>query len=193
MDKKMKTERQRQEDAALNKMLIWIGCAVLAEVVLLLLGRFGLGPAAAVQLLSYLVPIVAILAVIYYLYRYEFFVVALVSALGMLGLWGLFREGISTGICVALAVLAAALAALAVFLRVLQKRGGKLMIKGKLRELLPKNANYAVLYATCGLTVAVLALALVFSGAAAISTAIFYAAPVAWLLIMAVYYTVKLM
>ncbi|MEG2097970.1 MAG: hypothetical protein RRY65_07380 [Pseudoflavonifractor sp.] len=193
MDRKQKTERQRQEDAVLNKVLIWFGSATGLELILFLLGRFWAGPGGLVRLLTYLVPIVAVLALIYYLYQHEFFVIALVSSLGILGLWGLFHEGTSTRMCITLVVMAVLLVGLALVLRVLQKCGGVIAVKGKPAELLPKNANYALLYITCGIMAVILAAALVLTGAAAINTMIFYAAPVAWLLIMAVYYTVKLM
>ena len=81
--------------------------------------------------------------------------------------------------------------AVAVLARVLQSRGGVLSIKGKSLEVLPKNANYALLYITCAVIAAALVAALALG--AVVTVMVYYAVPVAWLLIMAVYYTVKLM
>lgn len=135
------------------------------------------------------VPAVAVLALIYYLYQREFFFSALLSALGLLGIKLLPRiKGASVvgyGYAVALAVIL--MVALVVF-RMLQKNEGKLSVKGKLTQVLPKNANYALLYVTCGV-VAVAAIAAVVLG----GLAVLYGVLVAWLLILAVYYTVRLM
>ena len=40
MDKKQKEERRHQEDVALNKGLVWVGAAIVLEVLLLLVKRF---------------------------------------------------------------------------------------------------------------------------------------------------------
>ena len=130
---------------------------------------------SGVKFLYLAVPAVAVLALIYYLYQREFFFSALLSALGLLGY----------GYAVALAVIV--VAALVVF-RMLQKNEGKLSVKGKLTRILPKNANYALLYVTCGV-VAVAAIAAVVLG----GLTVLYGVLVAWLLILAVYHTVRLM
>lgn len=144
---------------------------------------------SGVKFLYLAVPAVAVLALIYYLYQREFFFSALLSALGLLGIKLLPRiKGASVigyGYAVALAVIV--VAALVVF-RMLQKNEGKLSVKGKLTRILPKNANYALLYVTCGV-VAVAAIAAVVLG----GLTVLYGVLVAWLLILAVYYTVRLM
>lgn len=144
---------------------------------------------SGVKFLYLAVPAVAVLALIYYLYQREFFFSALLSALGLLGIKLLPRiKGASVvgyGYAVALAVIL--VVALVVF-RMLQKNEGKLSVKGNLTQVLPKNANYALLYVTCGV-VAVAAIAAVVLG----GLAVLYGVLVAWLLILAVYYTVRLM
>lgn len=144
------------------------------------------------DLLTYLIPVTAVLALIYYLYQKEFFSVALVCTAGIVGLWAMFKDGGMGARTYALLVcLGIFLVAVAVLARVLQSKGGVLAIKGRTLELLPKNANYALIYVTCGLIAVVLAAALILGGVVTVMA--YYAAPVAWLLIMAVYYTVKLM
>ena len=74
------------------------------------------------------------------------------------------------------------------FSRKLQTSGGILKLGGKELRLFPKNANYAMLYVTCIVVAAVLVAALLLG-----SLPVLYGVMVAWLLIMAVYYTVRLM
>ena len=144
---------------------------------------------SGVKFLYLAVPAVAVLALIYYLYQREFFFSAVLSALGLLGIKLLPRiKGASVigyGYAVALAVIL--VAALVVF-RMLQKNEGKLSVKGKLTQVLPKSANYALLYVTCGVVAAVAIAAVVLGG-----LTVLYGVLVAWLLILAVYYTVRLM
>lgn len=147
--------------------------------------------APAVQILIYLVLVAVVLAILYYLYQREFFLVALLCSGGILGLWQVLRDGESARAYGVLAVVCALILAVAIGAFVLQKAGGVLTLGGKPRELLPKNANYVLVYVTCGLMAAVLIAALVVGSAVGIT--VYYAVPVAWLLIMAVYYTVKLM
>ena len=144
---------------------------------------------SGVKFLYVAVPAVAVLALIYYLYQREFFFAAVLSALGLLAVKVLPQiRGASVmgyGYAVVLAVI---LVAAMVAFRMMQKNQGMLSLKGKLTQVLPKNANYALLYVTCGL-VAVVAIAAVVLG----GLAVLYGVLVAWLLILAVYYTVRLM
>ncbi len=135
------------------------------------------------------VPAVAVLALIYYLYQREFFFAAVLSALGLLGVKvapqaaGAPQVGYGY-----LAVLAVILVAAAVCFRLLQSHKGVWSVKGKARAILSKSANYAMLYVTCALVAAVVIAALVLG-----ALAVLYGVLVAWLLILAVYYTVRLM
>lgn len=144
---------------------------------------------SGVKFLYIAVPAVAVLALIYYLYQREFFFSAVLSALGLLGVKLLPRinGGMTTGYAYAV-VLAVILVVAVVAYRVMQKHQGKLTVKGKPTEILPKNANYALMYVTCAL-VAVVAIAAVVLG----GLTVLYGVLVAWLLILAVYHTVRLM
>ena len=144
---------------------------------------------SGVKFLYIAVPAAAVLALIYYLYQREFFFSAVLSALGLLGVKLLPRikgaSAIGYGYAVVLAVI---LVAAVVVYRVMQKNQGKLSVRGKLVPVLPKNANYALLYVTCAV-VAVVAIAAVVMG----GLTVLYGVLVAWLLILAVYHTVRLM
>ena len=144
---------------------------------------------SGIRFLYIAVPAVAVLALIYYLYQREFFFAAVLSALGLLAVRTVPRHVghpvLAYGCAVAVAVVV--LAAVVLFFR-LQKGQGRLTVKGAPVQVLPKNANYALLYATCAVVAAVLAAALVLG-----SLTLLYGVLVAWLLILAVYYTVRLM
>ena len=134
---------------------------------------------SGIRLLYVAVPAVAVLALIYYLYQREFFFAAVLSALGLLGVKVVpYHFGFP----------AIALVGAVVVFRVMQAAGGKLRLKGNWVEVLPKSANYALLYVTCGVVAAVVIAALLLGG-----LAVLYGVLVAWLLILAVYYTVRLM
>ena len=86
------------------------------------------------------------------------------------------------------AVLAVVVLVAAVFFRKAQTNQGKLTLSGKLVRLLPKTANYPLLYVTCALVLAILVAVLLLG-----SLTLLYGILVGWLLILAVYYTVRLM
>ena len=125
---------------------------------------------SGIRLLYVAVPAVAVLALIYYLYQREFFFAAVLSALGLLGVkvvpYHFGFPAIAYGYAVVLGV----------------------ALVGAVVEVLPKSANYALLYVTCGVVAAVVIAALLLGG-----LAVLYGVLVAWLLILAVYYTVRLM
>lgn len=144
---------------------------------------------SGVKFLYIAAPVVAVLALIYYLYQREFFVSAVLCALGLLGIRLLPRVRGASLVGYAYAVaLAVILVAAVVLFRMMQKSQGKLTVKGAPMQVFPKSANYALLYVTCAL-VAVVAIAAVMIGA----LTVLYGVLVAWLLILAVYYTVRLM
>lgn len=181
----------RHRKAGGNQALFWV------------LGTFFLGlglmcalvwryRADAVSLLLYLIPVIMVLALIYYLYQREFFSEALCSALGILGIWFVFRDSVrSPSTNMALIAVALLLLAVAVLTGVLQSKQGALPLKSGPVQILPKNANYVLIYISCAIGLAALAAALVLGGS--INVMLYYAAPVAWVLVMAVYHTVKLM
>lgn len=139
-----------------------------------------------VQVMCAVIPVAAVLALVYYLYQREFFLSALASALGMLGLW-MFRKlaGHAVALYAVLAMVAVALVVIALFTR--QVQNGEGMWKDK--RILSKNAAYHMVYITCIVIAALLVLAL-FVG----KLAFYLMFPaIAWLVVMTVYFTVKLM
>lgn len=182
------TKRQ-QEDAALNRILIWFGAAVVVEFILLLVNRLVPG-LAVIRGLSILVPAIAVLALVYYLFQRDFFCTCVISAGGILSLQ-LYRKiflnhptMIRCGFALAFLLLIAA-----AILLILIQRGKRPMPLG-IDKLVPKDANYILLYVTCALNVVLLALTLILG-----STAAYYLlfVLVGWLFVNAVYYIVKLM
>lgn len=143
------------------------------------------------RLMCIVVPVVIVLALVYYLYQHEFFLLACQSALTLLGIWicGRGLRGNRSILCYAYVGGAAVLVLLGALLcRKAQGGEGMLEWKGESRRLFARDANYALLYAG-----AVIALVTLVVAAIGISSMALYAVAVAWLLIMAVYYTVKLM
>ena len=113
------------------------------------------------------------------------------TAVSLLGSW-LASRGVGgryAFVVYIYAVLAAvAVLAAAGLIRKAQGAGGMVEYKGEKRRVFPKDANYSLLYLTAVITVAVLA-----AGALGVGAMILYGASAAWVLVMAVYYTVKLM
>ena len=147
---------------------------------------------AGVQFLCGVVPAAAVLALVYYLYQHEFFAVTVLSALGLVGLW-LFRRsggGHLTLVYAYVVVLAVILVAAVLLCRSLSAKGGVLTLSGKKLQIFPRSASYGMIYLTCAVVAVAMAAALLL-GTAAAYYLIF--ALVAWIFIMAVYYTVKLM
>ena len=146
---------------------------------------------SGIQLMYVAVPVAVALAVIYYLYQREFFLIACESALVLLTVWvcakGLGGQyAMIAYVCVAVSALA--IVAVAWLSRKAQTENGKLEIGGKDVRVFAKDANYALLYLGAIILMVVLILA-----AIGINQMALYAVTVAWLLIAAVYYTMKLM
>lgn len=146
---------------------------------------------AGVRLMYIAVPVVIVLVLIYYLYQHEFFLVACQSALALLGVWVCSRGlgGRYAALTYVYVVVAALLIGGGAWLcRKAQENGGRMELRGGKLRLFARDANYSILYAGAAILVLVLILS-----AVGISSVILYSVTVAWLLIMAVYYTVKLM
>ena len=144
---------------------------------------------SGIRFLLVAVPVVAVLALLYYLYQQEFFTVALICVLGLLGVWMSQHAAAHPAATYGyLVVLAAVLVAVVLLSRVMDGSGGVLRLAGKPRRVMPKGANYVMFYVTCAITAAVV-IASIFLGA----HLALYGVMVAWLLVSAVYYTVKLM
>lgn len=147
--------------------------------------------AAGLRLMYLAVPCAVVLVMIYYLYQHEFFLVACGSALSLLGTW-VSSRGLGGGYA-ALAYGVVILSALAVLAgaalcRRAQANGGAVEYRNKKIQVVAKDANYALLYLSFAISMVVLA-----GAALGASSVILRAVAVAWLLIMAVYYTMKLM
>lgn len=170
----------------------WVKPAILTAVLFVLwftaVVTYRFGYSGGVDLLGIVAPAAAILSMIYYLYQREFFCNAVIAGCGIFCLW-LYRRYfqvhpnvIRAGYVLAWVLLAAAAA---VFWKLSQSGG-----KWNKHRVFPEKISYVPAYATCGLTAAVLAAALI-GGSAAAFYAIFVL--VIWLFCMAVYYTVRLM
>lgn len=135
---------------------------------------------------------VTVMALIYYLYQREFFTASAVTAAGILGLWVLRRAdgGYTLLLYGYMALVAVLLVAVVAVCRMAQTHEGVVSLGGKKVSLFPKNAGYGMVYLTCGIVAAVLIAALV-AGTAVAYYLMF--GLVAWIFVMAVYYTVKLM
>lgn len=148
--------------------------------------RFGSG--GGMDILGAVAPVAAVLAMVYYLYQREFFCNTVIAGCGILSLWFYRRyfqdhpNMVRAGYVLGWVLLAAAVV---VFWKLSQNDG-----KWKKYRIFPADISYIPAYATCGLTAAVLAAALIGG-----STAAFYAifVLVIWLFCLAVYYTVRLM
>lgn len=141
-----------------------------------------------VQVMFAVIPSAAVLALVYYLFQREFFVISLLTGFGIAGLWLIRRAG-NTYMVILYAYLlfvAVLLVAAALLTRKLQMADGL----WKEQQLLPNNAAYPMIYVTCALVAALLITALV-AGPGVAYYLMFPA--VGWLVVMAVYFTVKLM
>lgn len=146
--------------------------------------------ASAAPLILGIVPGLGVLMLVFYLYQKEFFGCAFVGGLGILGLWVFRTTGVGSHYYLYLALALVIIAAgLALALK-LKKANGDLTIRGKRVSLLQSGAAYPTYYITAAVTV-VLLLAPLALGAAVAYYSIWVMA--AWLFILAVYFTSKLM
>ena len=135
------------------------------------------------------VPAAAVLMLIYMIYSIDFFAIAAVSAAGGALMWIMSRSGRGYLALTATVVSLALLLLFVLLVLYVRKRGGTIEIGGK-RLINAKNANYPLLFFTAGITAACAIVAYLTS-----ATVAYYLIFVmfAYLFIMAVYYTVKLM
>lgn len=172
-----------------GKSLLLGGCTLAALALFVCAFIASFWPEVGISFLYVAVPVVAVLALIYYLYQREFFLLALQGGAALFALWAyrsrLLYDDVRVvyGIFAAVGVVTLALTGLHVFL---QRKGGKL---GQ-RQILPKRANYALLYVAAGVTAVALVAALLLGPMAAYVAMI---GVVAWLFGVAVYYTIRLM
>ena len=136
------------------------------------------------------VPALGVLALVFYLYQKEFFACAIAGGLGILGLWVFRVSGSGAKYYLFLVVVLVILAAGVALAIVLKKRDGVLTIRGKDVAVLQPGGAYPAYYITAAVVV-VLLLAPLVIGASVAYYAIWVMA--AWLFILAVYFTSKLM
>ena len=180
------TARCRKQGASLRlPLFLTVLSAALAVCCIITCLFLGSG----VRFLYIAVPVVTVLALVYYLYQHEFFLVAALCTLGILGVWLCPRSANHPVVVYGyFVVLAAILVAVVVLSRVLDSRGGVLPLGGKEVRVLPKGANYLMFYVTCAIVAIAVIAGILLGGHVAL-----YGVLAAWLLVSAVYYTVKLM
>ena len=144
-----------------------------------------------IRVMYMLVPVVVVLALIYYLYQREFFFLACQSVLALLGVW-LCAQGLGSAkafLCY-LYVVVAALVILASAYLCYKLQAGKGVLEWEDRKwkVFSRDTNYTFLYLG-----AVIAMLTLIGAVLGLSQMILYGVSAAWLLAMAVYYTVKLM
>ena len=258
MDKKQQEMQRHQEDAALNRGLIWVAGAIVLEVLLLLVnqyyfhfntspqsvaiaqalnsgmkflrfagiiaavgtlvwlytdvkkeGRIRVLPVAVaagcaalgvcsqvivrfqgsgMRMLFVLVAGWAALALIFYLYQTEMFLAAVAGGLGIVGMWFARNGYTPLNFYSGATLIAIVLVAVIAFL--LAKGEGSVQVAGHKLEILPQDAKYVLIYATCAINFAAVGIAI----AAGVVVAYYLTyALLAWLFALLVYYTVKMM
>lgn len=171
---------------------LWLVLTATALAVGISSGLIVLFYRAAVELLYILVPAMAVLALVYYLYQREFFFSACASGVGLLGLWLVRKNSGAHNLVVILYTALGVVSLLAILLLVLnlKKNQGILTIKGNQLPILSKQCNYLPVFLSCAFGLLALAAGLLLG-----STVAFYLLFVllAWLFVLLVYYTVKMM
>ena len=140
------------------------------------------------MLLYVFVPSVVVLYIIYYSYPREFFMIALASAASGIGIWLVGSELVNTSGVLVLAISGAVVLLLAAFTVWANICGGSIRIFG--REFVPfkNDARYAIVYLTYVLALMLLVAAFLVSDL----VMYFVLGIVAYLVLIGVYYTVKL-
>lgn len=180
---------RRNEAVVQEGMLQFVLAAVFLAVGLGSLVMRTYGAAGAPMVLG-VIPALGVLMLVFYLYQKEFFISAIAGALGILGMW-LFRT--TTGGVTYYGYLVVALVLILLGLGMmlsLKKKEGVLTLGGRSFHLLQPGAAYPAYYLTAVIS-AVILLAPLVLGAAVVYYAIWVMA--AWLFILAVYFTSKLM
>lgn len=142
---------------------------------------------SGVRMLFLLVPAWAVLALVYYLYQREFFLSAMASGLAAMGTWMVRASNgkLLYALIPALGILVVALVAFR-----LKQGDGVLSISGKEARVMAKGSNYTLIFLSCAVGLAALTVAL--AAGVAVAYYLIYAM-VAWLFVLLVYYTVKMM
>lgn len=144
---------------------------------------------SGVSLLYLAVPAVAVLAIIYYLYQREFFAMALSVGLSLLAIY--LGDHVKTHTVAVYVYIAVFLVVIILSMTLFRRNsvGQPFKIAGQSLTLFPQSGvNYPLLAVTNSLAILMVAISLVTT-----ISSVLYGVLVAWILIMAVYYTVKLM
>ncbi|MDL2288856.1 hypothetical protein LJC32_05705 [Oscillospiraceae bacterium OttesenSCG-928-F05] len=188
-----------RRDRVLNGLNISAASAILA-VCAAVAAHYG---TVGVRVLYVFVPVVAVLLLVHMIYTNDFFFIAVTAAAGGFYMWYMsvaFTPGgivwapeganLFSGRVILSVVLILLLAALAGAVYALKQRGGSIKLGGKTINLLHAGSNYGLIYLTIGVTAAAVAAAALFG-----ATFAYYLIFVmfAYLFVMAVYYTIKLM
>jgi len=136
------------------------------------------------------VPVAIVLIAIYYLYQREFFFQSCCAALALMGIW-IISNGRGSSMrpfAYAYAIVATAMILFGIVLYwKAQGNQGEITFRGQSMRLFPPDANYPLLYAGAAIHAAVIIAALFFT-----ASVVLYGTVTACVLIMAVYYTVKI-
>lgn len=155
---------------------------------------------SGIQMMYVFVPIVSALILIYLLYPHDFFLISVICAVGAVVLWYLSRSILdgfvwaryfrfNKGVMSFIAALAVVVAYAGV-VKFLESKRGVLKLGNKSHEALPKDTKYLLSYITAAVTAVCLVLGFI-CGATVAYYLVFVM--VAYLLILAVYYTVKML
>lgn len=174
---------------ALGSLIVAI-CAIFGAV----------ATSSGVRMMYVFVPIVSVIILIYFLYPRDFFAISVVCACTAVLLWFISRSvadgfvwtrGIRVNLVfIGMIVALVLLAAYALAVRFVAKRDGMLKLGGKTVELVPPSTKYLLSYLTAAVSAACILVGYI-CGAAVAYYLVF--AAVAYLFILAVYYTVKML
>lgn len=183
--KKIRKDSDGKKDAILQTILgtafLVAGCGAF------LMRAYGLTAAPAVLTI---VPALGILMLIFYLYQKEFFFSATVVGMGIMGLW-ILRNASRPAAYSGYMIMVLALTLLGVvYAKQMKRNEGKITIGGKEIAILQPGAAYNAYYLTAAVTLVIMFAAMMFGASLA-----YYGiwVLVAWLFILAVFFTSKMM
>ncbi len=140
------------------------------------------------MLLYVFVPAIVVLYIVYYSYQRDFFMIALSSILSGAAIWLLISDIVNSADSLILAIAALVILVLAVITVVAQVRGGKIKLFGRELTVFRDGAKFALVYLTY-----ILSLMLLVAAFLAADLAIYFIfGLVGYILLIGVYYTVKL-
>ncbi len=146
----------------------------------------------AVTLMLTAIPTCAALIIVYYIYQKEFFMLSALSCLGIFGFWILRSIGmqrIEYFYAYVIFMLVVIIAMVYATLQ-LKRNGGNFVWKDQTIPMLKKDAKYTAVWATCAFVAVLLLMTAVFGVTFAYYSILI---TMAWLFIMAVYFTSRLM